>query len=57
MELDALKVKHITAEEKQRRRDNGLCLYCGGDNHFASACPAKKARLAAVTVDPENESA
>jgi hypothetical protein len=57
MDLDAVRVKHITAEEKQRRRDNGLCLYCGGENHFAGSCPVKKARLAAVTIDSENESA
>lgn len=51
MDLDAMRVKHITADEKQRRRDNGLCLYCGGANHFAGSCPVKKARLAHVTVD------
>ena len=62
MDLDTVRVKHITAEEKQRRRDNKLCLYCGGKNHFAGDCPVKKARLAAVSVegvsfefDSENE--
>lgn len=64
MDLDAVRVKHITAEEKQRRRVNKLCLYCGGKNHFAGDCPVKKARLAAVSFedglnysDSENESA
>ena len=64
MDLDAVRVKHITAEEKQRRRDNKLCLYCGGKNHFAGDCPIKKARLAAISFesdpndfDSENESA
>lgn len=57
MDLDAMRVEHITAEEKQRRRSNGLCLYCGGENHFAGSCPVKKARLAVVTIDSENESA
>jgi hypothetical protein len=64
MDLDTVRVKHITAEEKQRRRDNKLCLYCGGKNHFAGACPIKTARLAAVSFkdvsfasDSENESA
>ncbi len=57
MDLDSVKVKHITAEEKQRRREKNLCLYCGGANHFAGDCPAKKARLAAVTLDSENEMA
>jgi hypothetical protein len=57
MDLDHMRVKHITAEEKQRRREKNLCLYCGGNNHFAGDCPVKKARIAAVTVDSENESA
>ena len=57
MDLDHMRVKHITAEEKQRRREKNLCLYCGGNNHFAGECPVKKARLAAVTIDSENESA
>ncbi|KAF9176428.1 Retrotransposon-derived protein peg10 [Haplosporangium sp. Z 767] len=57
MDLDTMKTKHITAEEKQRRRDKGLCLYCGGDDHFAASCPAKKARVAVVSLDSENESA
>ena len=59
MDLDTVRIKHITAEEKQRRRDNKLCLYCGGKNHFAGDCPIKKARLAAVSIDSdsENESA
>lgn len=56
MDLDTMRVKHITAEEKQRRREKGLCLYCGGSNHFAGDCPVKKARLAVVSVDSENES-
>jgi len=64
MDIDAIRVRHITAEEKQRRRDNKLCLYCGGKNHFAGDCPIKKARLAAISIeydhndcDSENESA
>lgn len=57
MEVDHMRVKHITAEEKQRRREKSLCLYCGGSNHFAGDCPIKKARLASVTIDSENESA
>ncbi len=55
MDLDAMRVKHITADEKQRRRDNGLCLYCGGANHFASSCPVKRARLAQVIVESDSE--
>ncbi len=55
MDLDSMRVKHISAEEKQRRRDLGLCLYCGGENHFAQDCPAKKTiRVATVITTPEN---
>ncbi|KAE8235657.1 hypothetical protein A4X06_0g9801, partial [Tilletia controversa] len=34
----------LTEAEKQRRRDNNLCLYCGGANHIANACPVKNSR-------------
>jgi hypothetical protein len=58
MDLDAMRVRRISNEEKQRRREQNLCLYCGGRNHFVDACPAKKApQLAVVSVDSENESA
>jgi hypothetical protein len=29
----------LTAAERQRRFDQGLCLYCGGTGHVAEACP------------------
>jgi hypothetical protein len=32
----------LSAEEKQRRLDLGLCLYCGGPNHVARGCPKKR---------------
>lgn len=58
MDLDAVRVRRLTPEEKQRRRDQGLCLYCGGSNHFAQACPLKKnPQVAIVAIDSENESA
>lgn len=57
MDLDAMRVRKISAEEKQRRREQNLCLYCGGRNHFANDCPIKKTQLAVVTMDSENESA
>lgn len=61
MEIDAMRVKHITSEEKQRRRENNLCLYCGASGHYAGRCPAKNAHIAAVSTEPfsdsENESA
>lgn len=42
MEIDAISIKKITPEERQRRLTNKLCLYCGGSNHIVANCPVKK---------------
>jgi len=34
----------ITEEEKKRRREQGLCLYCGEAGHRADACPSLPAK-------------
>lgn len=31
----------LTPEERQRRRKEGRCLYCGLLGHFLAACPVK----------------
>jgi len=31
----------LTAEERQRRIDNKLCLFCGGTGHMARDCPKR----------------
>ncbi len=31
----------LSREEKERRRSQGLCMYCGGEGHFAYVCPLK----------------
>jgi hypothetical protein len=47
MDLDAVFIKdskghkHLSVEEKQRRRDLNLCLYCGESGHDFPVCPKK----------------
>ena len=38
------KRERVTEQEKKRRRDNNLCLYCGSSGHWASQCPHKRSR-------------
>ncbi|KAJ3476376.1 hypothetical protein NLI96_g11202 [Meripilus lineatus] len=47
MEVDAVRCGPLTEAKKQRRRDLGLCLYCGGANHFAGICPNKSSKARA----------
>jgi hypothetical protein len=42
MAMDLSQVRHITPEEKKRRQEKGLCLYCGAGDHFAKQCPNKR---------------
>jgi 6-phosphogluconolactonase/glucosamine-6-phosphate isomerase/deaminase len=40
MEIDTTRRRGpLSEEEKQRRRANRLCLYCGGPGHIAVNCP------------------
>jgi hypothetical protein len=41
MEVDAIRHGPLSAEEKQCRRNLGLCNYCGSENHIAKTCPNK----------------
>jgi hypothetical protein len=49
MELNAIpdrrgqpKFKKLTPEEKERRRREGLCLYCGSNQHHLDGCNLRK---------------
>ena len=55
MELDAQGVRHITAEEKERRRIGNLCYYCGLPGHTSRNCPSAPTtwRAAAVEIHME----
>jgi hypothetical protein len=35
------RAKWVDVEERQRRRDNGLCIRCGGKGHLARGCPVQ----------------
>ncbi|CAG8777446.1 5533_t:CDS:2 [Cetraspora pellucida] len=41
MQIDSTRTKTLPEEEKQRRRANNLCLYCGEPEHIAKNCPRK----------------
>jgi hypothetical protein len=56
MDLNAVSFKKITPEERQRRMDLRLCLYCGGSGHQVRGCPVKKPIHANVmTAEEEDE--
>ena len=45
MEIDTMRRRGpLSEEEKQRRRANRLCLYCGGPGHIAINCPHRPRR-------------
>jgi hypothetical protein len=44
--------KPLTQEEKDKRRAQGLCLYCGNPGHFARECPAKGPKRPRLEPDP-----
>lgn len=41
MQIDATKTRRgpLTAQERERRIKNNLCVYCGGDGHKVDSCP------------------
>jgi hypothetical protein len=56
MDLSALEGRKITPEERKRRREGGLCMYCGDSRHFAASCPRKlKAASGQVEINPFKE--
>jgi hypothetical protein len=50
----------LTQEERDRRRNNGLCIACGKNDHFIAACPIRKKRphlnAHAAAIQEEEES-
>ena len=59
MEIDAARRRGPLSEaEKQRRRANRLCLYCGGPGHIAIQCPhrPRTRRVNQVSIIDNSES-
>jgi hypothetical protein len=44
MQIDAVRFKPLTPQEKKRRFEEGLCLYCGEPGHKADSCSKKQHR-------------
>lgn len=47
MDLDAVRARKfspLSATEKDRRRRENLCMYCGQPGHVASSCPSKSGK-------------
>jgi hypothetical protein len=60
MQIHAARVRTLTPEEKKRRMEEGLCLYCGEEGHKVGNCPKKQNRRTVKTrsaVIPENDDA
>lgn len=41
MELGSTRIRHVSPEERQRRMEGNLCLYCGKPDHVIAKCPSK----------------
>ena len=44
MTIDAVHVKSVNREERNRRMEEGLCLYCSGEGHEVGSNPKKQTR-------------
>ncbi|MCO5569381.1 hypothetical protein L7F22_023093 [Adiantum nelumboides] len=42
MQIDSARFQPLSAQKKQRRRINGLCMYCGEQGHMVQQCPRKR---------------
>lgn len=59
MQIDATRFKPLTAEEKKRRFEENLCLYCGEPGHKAGSCPKKRkspmTNIRSATIQENND--
>ena len=55
MQIDASRFQRLDNNEKKRRREKNLCLYCGDPGHFAKSCPKKATPRHRVNATMVNE--
>ncbi len=47
--------RHIDTNERERRRKEKLCMYCGSPNHLVLNCPSRPSRISSIQpTDSEN---
>ena len=51
MEIDRIRYRPLTNEQRQHRRANDLCLYCGSPDHLIRSCPKKRPHQTPHRVD------
>ena len=51
MEIDRIRYRPLTNAQRQHRRANNLCLYCGSPDHLIRSCPKKGPRQTPHRVD------
>jgi hypothetical protein len=51
MEIDRIRYKPLTNAQRQHRRANNLCLYCGSPDHMLRSCTKKGPRQTPHRVD------
>jgi hypothetical protein len=56
MDLGAGHRGKLSQEEKDRRRANNLCLFCGKSGHYASLCPVKSSDKRRIALAHTEES-
>jgi hypothetical protein len=52
MQIDSF---HLSSAERQRRINNGFCLYCGGCEHGIQSCTLRPPRLLVSGIQPQIE--
>ena len=54
MEIDRIRYRPLTNVQRQQRRANNLCLYCGSPGHLIRSCPKRGPRQTPHHVDGVN---